>query len=123
MAALKGRAVKVAGGLQGRANGLPEVNRLLTFNLALTFLEVSGGYVKEHAKAFSCLAGSVKRVGGGCSSLVCLGVSQQDTKKSKELGRRGGEGPAGAACGDTWVALGFQFSVQSQYTWELGWQS
>lgn len=33
--------------------GSTEVNRLLTFNLALTFLEVSGGYVKEPAEAFS----------------------------------------------------------------------
>lgn len=40
-------------------NGILEVNKLLTFNLALTFLEVSGGYVKEPDEAFRAL-GPVK---------------------------------------------------------------
>lgn len=44
-------------------NGLPEVNRLLTFNLALTFLEVSGRYVKEQLTLSALLARSVRELG------------------------------------------------------------
>lgn len=41
------------------------INRLLTFNLALTFLEVSGRYVKEQMRLSARLVGSVKGAGEG----------------------------------------------------------
>lgn len=83
-AVLKGPAVKVTGSL----NGLPEVNRLLTFNLALTFLEVSGGYVKEQLRLCAHLAGLVKGPGDGGRLRGPEGLpggSQQDTKESLRL--------------------------------------
>lgn len=91
-------------------NGLPEVNRLLTFNLALTFLEVSGRYVKEQLRLSEHLAGSVKGAGGGDrlgGPEGWLGGSQQDTKEPVGLGEGLAPPPRPRRLGgqEVWVVL------------------
>lgn len=68
-------------------NGILEVNRLLTFNLALTFLEVSGGFVKEPVEAFRALGWVSKGGGSGDSRLLPVGLTRgsQNTKASVNL--------------------------------------
>lgn len=63
--------------------GLPEVNRLLTFNLALTFLEVSGRYVKEQLRLSARLAGSVKGTWGVGGGSGVLSVSLEASRKTQ----------------------------------------
>lgn len=75
----------------GALNGLPEVNRLLTFNLALTFLDVSGGYVKEPAEAFSAFGWVCK---GPEGPGLRGGSARRRPAGHKGLGSGGGAGSA-----------------------------
>lgn len=89
-------------------NGLPEVNRLLTFNLALTFLEVSGGYVKEHAEAFSAFGWVSKRgwVVLGSFRAVCLKAPSRTQRPFWGWGK-GRLCPGKLGDQDAWFVQGF----------------